>query len=304
MQRRQIVALSVAACAIAGAAGYWYHARGAARPSNLVSYLPAAGASVVYVDVDTLRRSGILDMLAGSKTAEEPDYQQFVRETKFDYRQDLDAVAAALKDGRTYFALRGRFHWENLADYVVRQGGSCHNGFCVLEGSQPNRRISFYLLKPDVMAMAVGPDDFAAYQVTSASGKLRLTVPQDPVWALIPAAALESIDTLPVAAKAYVPALQGAEQIVFSVGADPNRQLRFDLHVICKDPAAATALLTQFETITKALREVLARQHQKPDPADLSEVLVAGSFRRDERQVYGAWPLPRAFLEAIAGSVP
>ena len=288
MQRRQIVALSLAACAIAGAAGYWYRARGAAQPSNLVSYLPANNASVIYIDVDALRRSGVLGMLDGSKTAEEPDYQQFVRETKFDYRQDLDAVAAALKDGRTYFALRGRFHWKDLSGYAVKQGGSCHNGFCVLAGSQPNRRISFYLLKPDVMAMAVAPDDFAAYQVTGGSGKLTLTVPQDPVWVLIPAAALESIDTLPVAAKAYVPALQGAEQIVFSVGADPNRQLRFDLHVICKDPAAATALLTQFEAITKTLREVLARQRQKPDPADLSEVLVAGSFRRDERQVYGA----------------
>ena len=304
MQRRQIVALSLAACAIAGAAGYWYRAHRPAQPSNLVSYLPAADASLIYVDVDTLRRSGLLDMLAGSKTAEEPDYQQFVRETKFDYRQDLDAVAAALKDGRTYFALRGRFHWENLADYAVRQGGSCHKDFCVLPGSQPNRRISFYLLKPDVMAMAVGPDDFAAYQVTSDARKLTLAAPQDPVWALIPAAALQRIDTLPLAAKAYVPALQSAEQIVFSVGADPNRQLRFDLHVVCKDPATATALLTQFETITKTLREVLARQHQRPDPADLSEVLVAGSFRRDQRQVYGAWPLPRAFLDAIAGSVP
>jgi hypothetical protein len=303
MQRRQIVALSVAACAVAGAAGYWYHARGAAQPSNLVSYLPTANASVVYTDVDALRRSGILTMLAGAKTAEDADYQQFVHATKFDYRQDLDAIAAALKDGRIYFALRGRFHWNNLSDYTVRQGGSCHNNFCVIAGSQPNRRISFYLLKPDVMAMAVGPDDFGAYQVTEQMGNVIFTAPRNPVWALIPATALQQMSSLPQAARAYVPALREAEQIVFSIDANSARQLQLGAHVTCKDAPAAAALLTQLETVTKALRELLARQRQKPDAADLSGVLEAGSFRRDERQVYGTWPLPKAFVDAVTGNM-
>lgn len=302
MQRRQIVALSVAACAIAGAGGYWYHTRGAAPPSNLVSYLPADNASVIYIDVDALRRSGILDRLAGSKTAEEPDYQQFVHETGFDYRQDLNAVAAALKDGRVYLALRGRFHWTNLRDYAARQGGSCHNDFCVVAGSQPNRRISFYPLTSNVLAMAIGPDDFGAYQVASQSSKLVFAAPKEPVWALIPAFALKSMDSLPATAKAYMPALKGADEIVFSVGADRNQQLQLGLHVSCKDAAAASALLTQFETTTKALRDLLGPKRRKPDPADLSEVLVAGSFRRDERQVYGTWPLSKAFVDAIAGT--
>lgn len=305
-QLRQLVVLLLVVCALAAGGIYWFRLRSSARPSDLVAYLPTANASVIYIDVDALRRSGILGMVVGSNTAEEPDYQQFVGETKFDYRQDLDAVAAALKDGRTYFALRGRFHWNDLRDYAVRHGGSCHNDFCVLAGSQPNRRISFYLLKRDVMAMAIGPDDFGAYQVTNESGKLGLVAPKEPVWALIPAGALQSLgelqsmDALPAAAKAYVPALQGAEQIVFSIGANPGRQLQFGVNVTCKDAPAATALVTQFEGTTKALRELLGRQRQKPDPADLSGVLVAGSFRRDERQVYGAWPIPKAFVDAIS----
>jgi hypothetical protein len=292
---------------LAGGGIYWFRARKAPDPSSLVAYLPTSDASVLYVDVDGLRRSGILAMLDGSKTAEEPDYQQFVNQTKFDYRRDLDAVAAAFKDGKTYFALRGRFHWTNLSDYAVKQGGSCHKEFCVLAGSQPNRRISFYLLKRDVMAMAVGPDDFGAYQVTDLSGKLALTVPKDPVWALIPAAAFQSpgqgMDILPAAAKAYVPALQRADQVVFSVAATSAQQIELAVHVTCKDAQAATALQTQLEAITKALRELVTHQRQKPDPADLNAVLVAGSFRRDERQVYGAWPIPRAFVDAIAGTV-
>lgn len=290
------------ACSLAAAGVYWFRARRPARPSDLVAFLPAANASVIYIDVEALRRSGILDMVVGSKTAEEPDYQQFVQETKFDYRQDLDAVAAALKDGRIYFALRGRFHWDNLKDYAARQGGSCHNEFCVVTGSQPNRRISFYPLKPDVMAMAIGPDDFGAYQVANESGKLALTAPKEPVWALIPAAALRSMDALPAAAKAYVPALLGAEQIVLSMSADPARQLQLGLRVTCKDVPSATALLQQVETVTKALRELVARQRQKPDPGDFSGVLAAGNFRRDERQVSGTWPIPKAFVDAIAGS--
>jgi hypothetical protein len=304
MQRWRIVALSVAACAIAGAAGYWYHARGAAPASSLVSYLPADNASVVYIDVDAMRRSGILNLVAGSKAVEDADYQQFVNETKFDYRQDLDAIAAAFKDGKVYLALRGRFHWKDLKDYAARQGGSCHGDFCVVAGSQPNRRISFYPLKHDVMAMAISPDDFAAYQITTASQKLALAPPKEPVWALIPAVALRGaggMDSLPAAAKAYVPALQGAEQIIFSIGADPAQQLQLGVQVTCKDATAASALLTQFESTTNALRQVLSKANRKPDPADLSGVLVAGAFHRSERQVYGAWPIPRAFVDAIAG---
>jgi hypothetical protein len=299
--------LLLAGCVLAAGGIYWLRTHRIPPSSDLVVYLPTANASVAYIDVDAVRRAGVLGMMAGSKAAEEPDYRQFVGETKFDYRQDLDAVAAAFKDGRTYFALRGRFHWKDLRDYAMRQGGSCHNDFCIVPGSQPNRRISFYPVKPDVMAMAVGPDDFGAYQVTGRSVHLALAPPHDPVWALIPAAALQKMDSLPEAAKAYVPALEGADQIAFSINvfknaADRSQQLQLGVRVTCKDPRAASVLLTQFEATTKALRELLARQRTKPDSADFSGVLVAGSFRREERQVYGAWPLPRAFMDAITAS--
>jgi hypothetical protein len=155
------------------------------------------------------------------------------------------------------------------------------------------------------MAMAIGPDDFAAYQIASASKQLALAPPNEPIWAVIPAVALQGMSSLPAAAKAYVPALQSAEQIILSVGADPANQLLLGVQVTCKDAAAASALLTQFESTTNALRQMLSKVHQKPDqkpdPADLTAVLVAGTFHRSERQVYGAWPIPRAFVDAITG---
>jgi len=297
------IALLVTAGVVAAGAGfYWFHRiHSAALPGDLVLLLPTSNASVLSIDVAAMRRSGILNLVAGSKAVEDADYQQFVSETKFDYRQDLDAIAAAFKDGKAYFALRGRFHWNNLKEYAARQGGSCHGDFCVVAGSQPNRRISFYPLRSDVMAMAIGPDDFAAYQVAIQSVKLELTPPKEPVWALIPAVSLQSMDSLPAAAKAYVPALRDADQIVFSIGVDPAQQLQLGVNVTCKNPTAATALLAQFESTTNSLRQMLLKAHRKPDPADLSGVLVAGAFHRSEQQVYGAWPLPKAFVEAITG---
>jgi hypothetical protein len=296
-----LVALVLAACVLGAGGFYWFRTRGIAGASNLVVYLPTANASVLYIDVEAMRRSGILNLVAGSKTAEEPDYRQFVNDTKFDYRQDLDAVAAAFKDGRIYFALRGRFHWQNLMDYAARQGGSCHDNFCVVLGSQPNRRISFYPLKPDVMAMAISPDDFGAYQVTREAGKLVLPPPREPVWAVIPSESLQGMDSLPAAAKAYVPALKSAEQIVLSIGADRANQLQLGVHVTCKDATTASALLTELQGATSALRQMMAHEHQQPSSADLSGLLVAGTFHRDQRQVFGAWPIPKAFIDAIAG---
>jgi hypothetical protein len=277
MRRRPIVALLAAACALAAAGIYWFHrTHSAAQPSDLVVLLPTANASLVYIDMDALRRSGTLNLVAGSKAVEDADYQQFVNETKFDYRQDLDAIAASFKDGKVYFALRGRFHWKNLKDYAARQR--------------------------DVLAMAISPDDFAAYQVASQSVNVAtLAPPKEPVWAVIPAGALQGMDSLPSAAKAYVPALQGAEQIVLSVGADPASQLQLGAQVTCKDATAASALLAQLESTTNALRQGLSKDHRKPDPADLSGVLVAGTFHRSERQVYGTWPIPKAFVDAITG---
>src|ERR1700687_6029266 len=109
-----------------------------------MAYLPTSNATVVYLDVPTIRRSGLLNMIAGSKAAHELEYQQFVDETLFDYRQDLDAVAAAFKDDQVFFALRGRFHWGSLMAYADRQGGKYHNSFCKMPASQRDRWISFY----------------------------------------------------------------------------------------------------------------------------------------------------------------
>ena len=293
----QLAALLIVLCALAIAGVYMFRMRGGSKPSDLVVYLPAENASVVYLDVDRMRRAGILNMFAGSKAAEEIEYKQFVDATLFDYRQDLDAVAAAFKDNQVFLALRGRFHWKNLMDYARQQGGSCHNGFCVTTGSRPNRRISFYALRRDTMAMAISSDDFAAYQISSKSAARPVALPAQPVWATVPIAALQHAQDLPPGLKPYIRALGNAEQVEFTLGPKGDR-LELTLNVRCRDTQTASALAVDLESTTNELRKML--EHQKPDPRDLTAVLVAGTFHRDDRSVYGQWPLDRAFVDALA----
>ena len=277
-----------------------YRTRGGSNPSDLVAHLPADNATLVYIDAAAIRRSGILNMIAGSKAAEELEYQQFVDQTMFDYRQDLDAVAVAFRDGQVFLVARGNFHWKNLMDYAIRQGGSCHNSFCTAPSSRPSRRISFYPMKPNVMALAISADDFAAYSITSKPGKLGLVPPKEPLWMLVPASALKGGDSLPAGTKPYASALQNAEQILFSVGSDSDH-LQLALQVTCRDAPAATKLLADLQNTTDTLAKWIAREHQQPNPADLSGVLVAGKFHRDDRRVYGQWPIPRAFVDSLTG---
>jgi hypothetical protein len=61
----------------------------------------------------------------------------------------------------------------------------------------------------------------------------------------------------------------------------------------------ASALLVQLEQLTETLRKWIAREDTKPNPGDLSGVLTAGIFRREDRRVYGSWPIPKEFIRAI-----
>lgn len=296
----QLAVVLVAVCAAVVAGIYAYRVRGGSNPAALISYLPTANATVVYLDVAALRRSGLLNMISGSKAAQELEYQQFVDETLFDYRQDLDAIAAAFKDDQVFFALRGRFHWKNLIEYAGpgRQGGSCHNGFCTMPASRPDRQISFYPIRPDLMAMAFSQDNFAAYQVIRKSGKLTVPLFSQPVWLSVPSSALRNLDALPPGTKPFASALlEGTNEIVFTIGQEGDH-LALSLNVLCRDTQSASALLENFEKTTATLRKWIAREHQQPNPADWSGLLAAGSFHRENQRVFGQWPLSRAFVEA------
>ena len=289
-----VVVLCVAAVAVA----HWWRVSLPYDATRLVSALPVERSTVLYLDTGQLRRSGLLEVLAGSKAMEEPDYRKFVEETGFDYRTDLDAVAAAFAENRFYATLRGRFRWQQLTAYAESQGGECHYSVCTMLGSNPEHNISFYPLKSDVLALAVSTDPRAVTSIVS-GGKEQVPVPRDPVWISVPAASFNRLDAFPAGAHAFLSPLADAEKIVFAAGPQGDR-LQLRLEVACATPAAAAEMVKQFSSMTGLLKSMIEREHMTPNPRDLSGVLVAGSFEQRQSTVIGTWPLERSFVEALA----
>jgi hypothetical protein len=170
-----------------------------------------------------------------------------------------------------------------------------------MNGSTPKRNISFKPIAPDMLALAVSEDPWAALRLTSRPpSSEEAPYPSDPVWVLIPASLLRSSPSLPVGPHLFAKAMEGARRIVLSLG-PKGGDLEMVLEVTCRSPQDASVLSAQLEGITRKLRDLIPREHQPPNPRDLTSVLVAGKFEHLGARVLGRWPLDRAFLEMLAG---
>jgi hypothetical protein len=261
--------------------------------------LPAERATLVYIDTGSLRKSGLLDLVAGSKAAEEADYRKFVEQTGFDYRTDLDAVAAAFVDGRVYTTLRGRFQWAKLAAYAESQGGQCRDAVCSMPGSSAERNISYYQVASNVLALAVSPDPRGVTSIGPGGRKVEIPAAADPVWISVPAAVFNKLDAFPDGTRAFLSPLARAEKVTFAAGPQGDR-LQLRLETVCATPEAAGDLAKQLSGVTGLLKDMIGRAHMTPNPRDLSGVLVAGRFEQRAATVIGTWPIERGFVEALA----
>lgn len=296
------IALLVIAGGAVWLAVYQRNRMAAASPAGMLRRLPPENATVLFVNFDTLRRGGVLKLLASSKTAEEPDYQTFVRATGFDYQKDLDLAAVSFSSDGEFFVVKGRFDWPKLRAYAEGQGGGCEGRLCRMQGSTPARRISFMPLQPNLMALAVSTDASAATRLAeSATSSVQLLDPPlDPVWLSVPAESLKAPGQLPPGAAFFTAALASADKILLSLGPEGDR-LEARLLVTCRTSSDAAALAGQLQHATSLVREMMARENQAPNAKDLSGVLTAGVFEQSGRRVLGRWPLPAAFLESLAG---
>lgn len=290
----------VVLCLGALAGFYYWHERRIGTPEAMVACLPPREATLLYVDVDALRRAGILELLAGSKATEDLEYKTFVEATGFDYRRDLDSVAASFASDGTYLVVKGRFAWRQLSRYSKEHGGRCVNGFCIAPSSTPDRYASFYALKKNTMALAFARDEFAAGTITTRGRQPGDPLPQQPIWVSVPGAALRKIADLPTGTHSFATALSGADKIVFSAGPEQDH-LQVQMTVSCATPEAASQLALRLDNITDLLRKMVTLENQTPNASDLSGVLAAGTFQTIGSTVYGRWPVQRAFLDAVAG---
>jgi hypothetical protein len=274
----------------------------AASPAGMLSHLPAGNSLVLFVDFDALERAGVLKLLSQSKVAEEPEYKAFVQATGFDYTRDLDLAALSFHNDGQFFIVKGRFDWKKLEQYAREHGGDCGGaGLCRMNGSTPERRISFFPLQSNLMALAVSPDSLAAARLGDLQrGAVQpLDPPSDPVWMSVPPDVLKAGEKLPAGTRMFTTALAAADKIQLSLG--PERgQFAARLRVTCRTAQEAAALTVQLQHATTLLRDMIARENQKPNPKDLSGVLTAGVFQQSGRRVLGQWPLATGFLESLA----
>lgn len=290
-------ALILAAAAAGGAAYYWFELRPVTGASDLVHYLPPSDSPLLYIDVATLRRAGILDALAGAKPQVEAEYADFVSQTKFDYRRDLDAAMVSLQHGSNYMVISGRFDWKALARYAGTHGGTCVNELCRVPSSQTGKQISFYPLRRNLMALAAGDDGWAASLITAHAQTPGLSFPSEPAWLLLSGAAIRK-DSLPAGTRAFASALEGAESLSIALGRGDGRYQAL-LRVTCRSADDAVKLAGQLKGATATLRTLIAREKQAPNPNDLSGVLTSGEFRQEDRRVTGTWPVPEALLRNL-----
>jgi hypothetical protein len=73
------------------------------------------------------------------------------------------------------------------------------------------------------------------------------------------------------------------------------------LSVRCASDADANSLAADLTKTTGLLRELIEREHQAANPADLSGFLTSGTFRSEKTRVSGYWPISRALIENLLG---
>jgi hypothetical protein len=240
--------------------------------------------------------------LAGTKAAEDSEYQSFVYATRFDYMNDLDSALAAFpRAGGKYFLVQGRFEWKTLRTYVTRENGVCINSLCRLTGSTPEQRISFLPLRTDLMAMAVSPEAYAVNELASPRSGPYPPMPEGLVWLKFPGALLKSKQNLPDGARPFARIVENAPSVTLSFVPEGDR-LSAKLDVQCRTGQEAEDMASQLTAFTQLSRNMFEREHQKPNPADFSGIVTSGVFHREGARVLGSWPIERAFVQNLLGT--
>ena len=216
--RRTVLIFIAAALAVAAVLAYRLHATHSFfEQHSLLSRFPAEDAAVLSIDFTALRSAGLL---TASKAPPEPDYKRFVDATGFDYKRDLDSVAATFSDSGNFYIARGRFDWTKLRAYAARSGGACYQQLCRMPGSTPERHISFLPLRNDAIALAVSTNDLAATRLANPSAPLTAALPSAPVWFSIPGSQLRRQNTLPPGLHLILSALASSDRVLITVAPD------------------------------------------------------------------------------------
>lgn len=286
----------VLACALLGA--LWYFVLRPAPAGRMLALLPAGDGPTLYVDIALLRRAGLLEKLAGQAGAEEPDYRRFVEATGFNFRTDLDSALLRFRPDGTLMVVAGRFDLEKLKTYALGNGGRCASTLCSVQGSAPERQISWMPAGRNLLAVGVSADPMAAALIGGGGAAAQFRPPDSALWFHLPGSELRPRDGLAPGLSAYLSGLEGATRAMLSV---ERRGTDFAVALEAPAPAAAQAgtIAERLTRNTELIGKLLARENRQPDPAELSGILAAGKFRAEGSVVHGEWPIAAAFAERM-----
>jgi hypothetical protein len=292
-----LIALVAALCAASIGGVFWYRSR-TLSPAAMRKRLPSGDGVVFYIDFEALRRGGLMRLFDNAKSPEDPEYLRFVQDTTFNYKQDLDAVMAAFGPSGRFILAKGRFDWKVLRKYAESQQGKCYNSLCRMNGSAPDRKISFLPIQSGLMALAVSTDEMAAMRLASATSGPDPEIPDAPVWATVPPSLLRSAENLPDGTRPFARAVGQAESVTLAFVPEGYR-FALKLTVVCRNDQDAYDATAQLTRITDLLRKMIVLEKQTPRPDDLAAILVSGTFKNAGNRAFGYWPVERVFVEGL-----
>lgn len=300
--RRRSLTYAIAGLALlavaAGATIAWRNGRVPGDPQSLLLRLPTQDAAVASIDFDALRKSGYLNLLDAAKTPEEQEYKDFVRDTGFDYKRDLDYVLTSFASDGSFFLVKGAFDWDKIEGYVKSHKGVCSSHHCRIAGSTPQRRISFFPLKHNILAMAVAPDDMAVSRLEKPGPQADIDIPSAPIWISLGSGAIRGATTLRGGAGELASALAGASRVTLTISPDGD-QLAARLEALCRDAQQAGALTMELSILTSLVRDNEKRHAALHGPDDLASLLGSGKFQQTGAHVVGTWFITRSLLQNL-----
>jgi hypothetical protein len=286
-----------------GAAAYWSNSR-PWPAAQLMQSLPPDRSVHTYLNVGALRDTGLLDLIAGSPAIEDADYKQFVAETGFNYRTDLDAVAIAFRDGDRYFAAQGRFDWPKLSAYATKHEGKCAESMCTLPGSEPGRVVSYYMLRADVLAVGTSSQGSTARDMVGQGNWADVPViPPVALWVSAPPYTFTDLESMPSGTKYFLSPMESARSTIFTLGPGAGAY-ELKVTVTADTEAAATELAKTLTERTEQLTKMLRLDNQAARKDDISGVLIGGKFTAKAKVVTGSWPIASEFVKALAAAPP
>ncbi len=286
----------------AGAVGGVWYFRSAAQPtaSSMQHHLPPNVSMAMGVNVAALRASGVLDTLTGSTSVEEPDYRNFVSLTGFDYRTDLDYVLAGFRGENRFFLASGRFDWGSIMKYASLNDGTCTFGFCRMGSSTPDRRISYFAQRSNVLALGIGADEWGANALEQEySWPSVERAPTAPVWLLLRQPVFDG--TAPEALRPWLRLLIGARQAFFTLVRQSDGGFELHMTLSCTEADHAVHAQHRLASATEELKSALQKDDKPIDGKTLPAILGSGKFIAKGTSVEGSWEVDRDFIAVLAG---